>query len=276
MYYRTMRFLPSSVRVHKAAFTICSPDWSWSTVHPPLGWPGMILWHTLSGQAEVSSPGGPLVACRGRMLLLHVGEEDYEGWTTVAEEMALQWVHLTLDTPPQEPLPRSFEVEDPSFYEALIGRVIRSFRSPPGRGEVADAWVSAALTELTDPSAPARPSRGRQSAHHSAINQLCQEIEQRPGHRWTLEEMTERVGLSRTHLTRLFKRHRKCTPTGFVIRTRIAAAQHQLRLSNDSLARIADRLGYCDQFAFSKQFKRLTGLSPTDYRNTGQRTGPDP
>jgi AraC-like DNA-binding protein len=269
MYNDTMTVEIPAVRAINGAFTICSPEWSWSSIHPPLGWEGYILWNVLSGEAEMTSPGGPLVARRGQVLLLHVGREDYEGWTIKPVEMALQWVHFVFETATDLRLKRSYEIDDPDFWEQTIARIIRRLVRGDDPNPTANAWLRAALSELTETDPPRRPPRSKQSANQAAIQQLCQEIEQRPSHRWTLAEMARRARLSRTHLSRLFKRHRRCTPTEFVIATRVRLAEHHLRLSNDPLASIAERLGYCDQFAFSKQFKQITGRSPSDYRRGG-------
>lgn len=82
--------------------------------------------------------------------------------------------------------------------------------------------------------------------------------------------MARRTNLSPTHLARLFRRLRKTSPGLFVIRTRVRLAQHHLRLSNTPLSVIAETLGYCDPFAFSRQFKKVTGQSPSQYRREAQ------
>ena len=42
--------------------------------------------------------------------------------------------------------------------------------------------------------------------------------------------------------------------------------------SDQAVAEIADGLGFCDPFHFSKRFKRLTGESPSDYRRQLRQT----
>ena len=46
-------------------------------------------------------------------------------------------------------------------------------------------------------------------------------------------------------------------------------AARLLRFSDLSVKEIADRLGFSDQFAFSKAFKRQRGEAPLDFRNRG-------
>ncbi len=47
---------------------------------------------------------------------------------------------------------------------------------------------------------------------------------------------------------------------------RIERARRLLLESDRSLAGIAEELGYCDQYFFNRQFKRVTGISPARFR----------
>jgi AraC-like DNA-binding protein len=258
------------LRVLNGAFTICSPEWSWSTLHPPLGWRGCILWNVLSGKAELAGPEGSIEAGPGRILLLDVENADYEGWTTQRQDMALQWIHFRLRSPAGGKLRPVFEVQDAPFWEAVFSRVIRRIRGPGQVDAPAHAWLRAALWELVQAQPLRPPCREQRGPRQADIQQLCQEIEQRPGHRWNIAEMARRTNLSPTHLSRLFKQMRNIPPGAFVIRTRIRLAKHHLRLSNTPLSVLAEKLGYCDPFAFSRQFKKVTGQSPSQYRRLSQ------
>jgi AraC family transcriptional regulator len=48
---------------------------------------------------------------------------------------------------------------------------------------------------------------------------------------------------------------------------RIEKASHSLQNSNQSLVEIALSSGFSDQSQFTKSFKRMTGLTPAQYRN---------
>jgi AraC-like DNA-binding protein len=47
---------------------------------------------------------------------------------------------------------------------------------------------------------------------------------------------------------------------------RIESAKSFLRNSDHSVTRIAELLGYCDIYLFSRQFKRHTGQTPTEWK----------
>jgi len=54
----------------------------------------------------------------------------------------------------------------------------------------------------------------------------------------------------------------------WLLKTRIDRARQQLRDSEAPIASIAMNAGYSDQSAFTRQFRRATGLSPREYRET--------
>jgi AraC-like DNA-binding protein len=74
------------------------------------------------------------------------------------------------------------------------------------------------------------------------------------------------ANLSQAHFSVLFKQQTGCSPRDYLHLLRIHRACQLLRGSTLSVKEIASRLGYQDQFHFSRQFKAFQGLSPTEYR----------
>jgi transcriptional regulator GlxA family with amidase domain len=74
------------------------------------------------------------------------------------------------------------------------------------------------------------------------------------------------AGLSTAHFGVLFKEQTGSSPRDYLHLLRIHKACQLLRASNLQIKEIAARLGYQDQFHFSRQFKAFEGVSPSDYR----------
>jgi AraC-like DNA-binding protein len=55
-------------------------------------------------------------------------------------------------------------------------------------------------------------------------------------------------------------------PQDFILRTRIQASAADLRKTTESLADLATKYGFCDQSAYSRQFWKLIGTTPGEYR----------
>jgi AraC family transcriptional regulator len=73
--------------------------------------------------------------------------------------------------------------------------------------------------------------------------------------------------LSAYHFARQFKAATGLPPHQYVIGRRVDRAQQLLRPDGDlSLAEIAARAGFSDQSQFSHHFKRLVGVTPSQFR----------
>jgi AraC-like DNA-binding protein len=81
-----------------------------------------------------------------------------------------------------------------------------------------------------------------------------------------LSELTALSGFSVAQLERLCKRIFQLTPRQMIHKARLSAAT-QLLSGELPITEIALRCGYTDHSAFSRQFKALTGLSPSQYRD---------
>jgi AraC-like DNA-binding protein len=84
--------------------------------------------------------------------------------------------------------------------------------------------------------------------------------------RWTVESLAKAVGLSRAAFARRFRAVLELSPMRYLAQRRLQAAAALLFASDASLAEVAVRVGYDSEFAFSRAFKRHTGLPPGEYR----------
>lgn len=95
-----------------------------------------------------------------------------------------------------------------------------------------------------------------------ALTAMCQEPE-RP---WTLETLAARAFLSRSSFAERFQALMGQTPMDFLTRWRMQLASGWLERERLSVAEVATRCGYQSEAAFSKAFKRITGVGPGEFR----------
>ncbi|MFW6364256.1 MAG: AraC family transcriptional regulator [Spirochaeta sp.] len=90
----------------------------------------------------------------------------------------------------------------------------------------------------------------------------------------TLQEVHQKLGVSKEYLIRLFNRHLHTTPMRYFTKLKIEAAASMLIDSNLSLKEIAYELGFSSPFHLSKRFKEYTGITPSTYRKQYYRLTP--
>ncbi|RUU00936.1 AraC family transcriptional regulator [Mesorhizobium sp. USDA-HM6] len=86
-----------------------------------------------------------------------------------------------------------------------------------------------------------------------------------PAHRWTLQELAERAGMSRSNFALKFKEMVGTSAMEYLTRWRMLLAGERLANSNEHTSVIALSLGYESESAFSTAFKRVMGASPRQY-----------
>jgi AraC-like DNA-binding protein len=90
-------------------------------------------------------------------------------------------------------------------------------------------------------------------------------IHEAPAHRWTLQALAERAGMSRSTFALRFKETVGTSPMEYVTRWRMLLAGDRLMNSSEPISAIARSLGYESESAFSTAFKRVMGCSPRQY-----------
>lgn len=82
----------------------------------------------------------------------------------------------------------------------------------------------------------------------------------------TIVELCNRLGVSRSFLYALFRKNTKLSPQKYLMQLRMEAAKKELLETTQNLKTIAHKVGYGDEFTFSKAFKRYSGVSPNVFR----------
>jgi len=81
-----------------------------------------------------------------------------------------------------------------------------------------------------------------------------------------LDELAGAAGVHPTHLTRVFRQFEHCTVGDYVREARIDYARRRMLGTKEPLVEIALAAGFADQTHFTRSFKRVTGMTPTEFR----------
>ena len=91
-------------------------------------------------------------------------------------------------------------------------------------------------------------------------------IYQNLGSHLTLEMAAEHEKLDPSYLSKLFSKEMKLPFKAYVLQAKVTTAQNILTFSDFPIVEIAASLGFSSQSAFSAAFKKITGMTPRQYR----------
>ncbi|MBD3240225.1 MAG: helix-turn-helix domain-containing protein [Chitinivibrionales bacterium] len=84
-----------------------------------------------------------------------------------------------------------------------------------------------------------------------------------------MPSVARELGVGYETFRKAFRRHQGLSPKEYRIRRRIDLARHLLMVEQAPVKEIAARLGYPDMPSFVKQFRRVAGVTPNRFRQTG-------
>jgi AraC family L-rhamnose operon transcriptional activator RhaR/AraC family L-rhamnose operon regulatory protein RhaS len=87
----------------------------------------------------------------------------------------------------------------------------------------------------------------------------------------SIETLAKELNMSMSSLLRHFRRQNGCSPKEYLLKLRIHCACNMLQESNFGISEIAMRSGFDDSNYFSRQFRKVTGLSPREFRKISTR-----
>lgn len=98
------------------------------------------------------------------------------------------------------------------------------------------------------------------------LRRVVEFIEENPGAAHSVNELALVAGLSRSHFSQAFADAFGMAPHQYVMTRRVEHAKRRLRMDRESVTDIAASLGFSSHAHFSGVFRRLTGVSPSDWR----------
>lgn len=109
------------------------------------------------------------------------------------------------------------------------------------------------------------------STNHDVIEQALQYIHDNYASDLSVAQLAEICHLERRRFTHLFEQYTGMNPSTYITEYRITRAKALLRAFKNPISEIAEYVGYADSFYFSRVFKKITGLSPSQYRMQGNK-----
>lgn len=108
-------------------------------------------------------------------------------------------------------------------------------------------------------------------SQHEIINLLHRYIEQNLHRDLSLTHLASIVYLNRSYLSRLYKQRTGVSLSVYITEARITMAKHLLTETEHRIQDIVLCIGFESSSYFAHFFKRITGMTPLEYRNKKRR-----
>jgi transcriptional regulator GlxA family with amidase domain len=98
-------------------------------------------------------------------------------------------------------------------------------------------------------------------------------IEENLGEKISFEELASKLAISRRNFDRRFIKATGNTPVEYLQRVKVEVAKRALENGRKTVFEVMNDVGYSDDKAFREVFKKITGLSPLDYKAKYNKEG---
>lgn len=109
--------------------------------------------------------------------------------------------------------------------------------------------------------------RGQKNHQDTAIHTAQEYIERNFNEKFSVDLLADKVAVGRRSFERRFHKATNNTVLEYVQRVKVEAAKRSLELSRKNINEVMFDVGYTDTKAFRTIFKKITGLTPIEYRN---------
>jgi AraC-like DNA-binding protein len=169
-----------------------------------------------------------------------------------------------------------WEEEEGSWLQSTLRFIAREARELRPGGEtvithLADILIIQAIRSWID-QAPEANQGWLAALRDKQVGRALAAIHREPEKDWTVDSLAREVGMSRSGFSARFTSLVGESAKRYLTQWRMQLARTQIQETSDSLALLAERLGYQSEAAFCRAFKRVFGVPPGSYRHAGNST----
>jgi len=99
------------------------------------------------------------------------------------------------------------------------------------------------------------------------VGRVLAAIHLNPAHNWTVASLARIMGASRSSFAERFQEIVGDSPARYVARLRMHEARRWLAADRLKVSAVAHKLGYDSEASFSRAFKRIIGVAPSQVRS---------
>jgi AraC-like DNA-binding protein len=233
--------------------------------------PFSVLQHTVAGRGRLQYERRLWRPEAGQTMLVSI-PHAHRYWIEPGEDWSFFWIAIT----GREALRLNraiLRVAGPVFRprsETLdaLAAVCTALKAPlSGAGQASSLAYQAIMLVYDDVMAREEPNDA--VTGNEAVDRTVAFIRANLSGSLDIETLAAVAGVSRSHVSRLFTRTKGLAPAEFVARHRMDLAARLLANGQLSIKAVSSGCGYPDPNYFAKVFRKVYGISPTEFRSTG-------
>lgn len=244
---------------------VCAPNHTWGPgirdhylIHLVVAGKGR--YKTESG--EFSLQAGDLFLVKPSQLVTYTADADtpweyyWVGFNGACANALVQQTPFTEAAP-------VFRCQDPALVQEALHAIYQARGPEPHHEAAMVGSLYLFMAELMKEARALKPHSNSNSAQY--VLNAIKYIQFNYSHDISIDDIARSVGVSRSHLYRVFINNMGKSPIDYLTSYRISEACNLLRSSSLSIAEIAVSVGFFDQFYFSRVFKKAKGVPPSKY-----------
>ena len=259
-----------SLNVYNTGYQHCEPGYTWG----PAARDHYLFHLVTEGRGRLTVPEGEFPIGPGCLFLIRPGEI-----VTYAADEAEPWfywwvgfngaeAHRLVQSTPFSGGGRIWYPEDGEKIRRRLLDIYDARGGTPAHEARMLGRLYLFLGELMEQAPARRDTTARQYADKAAGF-----ISRNFSHDITIADVADFIGISESHLYRVFSAELGIAPAQFLIRCRINEAAAMLRSTAMSVGEVAASCGFRDPLYFSRVFRRIQGVPPREYARAVRENG---
>jgi AraC family transcriptional regulator of arabinose operon len=244
----------------------CEKAWKWNTVGRPFD--DYDLWYVWSGEGELTLNDKHYTIGKGSCFLFRP-EDETIGSHNPQKPITVSFIHFSLTSSQALELPAVFQVQDMPTFELYFTRYVHArMENKPRNEEEAKLLLVLLLLQLEREQAHNDTAADHENERLTSImHEVANYVRHFPSMAHSVSMLAERARLSPRYFSRKFKEIIGQTVESFIIECKIARAENLLRFNGMNVTEVAEALGYRNIYFFSRQFKKMRGINPSELRD---------
>jgi len=253
------------VTVFSCGHEYCQPGHTWGPgvrdhylIHLVVAGKG----HYHTGDTTFALQQGDLFLAKPNQLVTYTADET-DPWEYYWVGFNGAWANRLVQQAPFTDAQPVHHCRDAKPVQEALYNIYLSRGADPQCEALMTGYLYIFMAHLIKEARDALPSTGSSSSQY--VLSAIKYIQFNYSHDISVDDIAKAVGVSRSHLYRVFMTNVKQSPIDYLTHYRISEACALLKGADLSIAEIAVSVGFFDQFYFSRVFKKVMGMPPSKY-----------